>query len=110
MSKLLAFAALAFLSSPALACEFNTDCEPGSQCLKTSGNIYGVCAGGIEPGNRNDRVPVEDPLDLNHSTGNTCSFDVDCGVNAKCVKSNGAIRGERTTSVNAQSPFFRQCS
>ena len=43
------------------ACQFDTDCEPGSKCLKASGSIYGVCVGGISPGNRNDRQPVYSP-------------------------------------------------
>lgn len=89
---LIVFAVVAVGPFSAFGCEFNTDCEPGSQCLKGAGSIYGVCAGGISPGNSNDQTPVEDPLDL-ESTGNTCSFDLDCGINAKCVKSGYAIDG-----------------
>ena len=33
-------------AAPAMACSFDTDYQPGSQCLKASGSIYGVCAGG----------------------------------------------------------------
>lgn len=80
-------AALMFGSS-AFSCQFTTDCQPGSQCLKQSGSLYGVCAGGISPGNSNDRVPVQAPLDLNKSYGNTCSFNTDCGPGSACVKSN----------------------
>lgn len=85
--------ALALSPSIALACSFDTDCEPGSKCLKSSGSIYGVCAGGISPGNRNDRSPVEAPLDINRTYGNTCSFDTDCGPGSRCIKSNGSING-----------------
>jgi hypothetical protein len=74
------------LASPALACSFDTDCQPGSQCLKSSGSIYGICAGGLSPGNANDRQPVTSPLDINRTYGNTCSFDTDCGPGSRCVK------------------------
>ena len=77
----------------ALACSFDTDCSPGSKCVKASGQIYGVCAGGISPGNANDRQPVYSPLDPNRTTGNTCSFDIDCGPGSKCVKSQSSIYG-----------------
>ena len=90
----LAVIVLATFSNAAAACEFDTDCESGSQCLKSPGNIYGVCAGGIDPGNSSDQKPVYKPLDLNHFTEDTwCSFDLDCGINAKCVKGDGAIVG-----------------
>ena len=35
----------------ASACSFDTDCQIGSKCLKQSGSIYGICAGGMSPGN-----------------------------------------------------------
>jgi len=81
------------LSSGADACEFDTDCEPGSKCLKSDGQLYGVCVGGISPGNANDRVPVESPLDPNGTVGNTCEFNTDCGPGSQCVKPNGGIYG-----------------
>ena len=69
-----------------LACSFDTDCSPGSKCIKSSGSIYGVCAGGISPGNSNDQQPVDDPLDTNRTVGNTCSFDTVCGPGGKWCK------------------------
>jgi hypothetical protein len=80
-------------SSSSFACSFDTDCQVGSRCLKTSGQIYGICAGGLFPGNQNDRQPVHVPLDLDRSYGNTCSFDIDCGVSNRCLKSSGSITG-----------------
>ena len=81
------------LPSLALACSFDTDCNPGSKCLKSQGAIYGVCHGGISPGNKNDKQPVTAPLDTNRTYGNTCSFDTDCGPGSKCAKENGSIKG-----------------
>jgi hypothetical protein len=81
------------LSSSSYACSFDTDCEVGSKCLKQRGQIEGVCIGGLFPGNKNDRAPVKDWLDLNGTAGNTCSFDIDCGPGSACIKSRGAIEG-----------------
>ena len=84
------FATLVCASAqPSLACQFDTDCEPGSICEKSSGSLYGVCLGGISPGNSNDREPVYSPLDLNETYGDTCQFDVDCGPGSSCVKDGG---------------------
>lgn len=77
------------IPSIAIACSFDTDCNPGSQCIKQSGSIYGVCYGGISPGNRNDRQPVYAPTDLNGTYGNTCSFNTDCGPGSACLKKGG---------------------
>lgn len=76
-----------------IACQFDTDCGVGSTCLKSSGSIYGICAGGMTPGNNHDRVPVRDPLDPNRSVGNTCNWDTDCGPGNSCLKGAGQIKG-----------------
>ena len=75
------------------ACMFNTDCAIGSTCLKASGALYGICVGGMFPGNDNDNQPVYDPFDLDGTYGNTCSFDLDCGISNKCVKGQGQLYG-----------------
>jgi hypothetical protein len=75
------------------ACQFDTDCQVGSKCLKQSGQLYGMCVGGMQPGNNFDQRPVRDPLDINHSAGNTCQFDPDCGPGSKCMKTSGQLYG-----------------
>lgn len=87
------FLVLTICSTGANACSFDTDCEVGSKCVKSDGALYGICAGGLFPGNDNDDEPVENPLDLDGTYGNTCSFDVDCGVSNKCYKESGSIYG-----------------
>jgi hypothetical protein len=76
------------LSNAAYACQFDTDCWPGSKCVKSGGSIYGICAGGLFPGNSNDETPVYSPLDPNGTVGDTCNFDVDCGPGNHCFKQN----------------------
>jgi len=95
MLKPLMACVLAGLLSPSvgLACQFDTDCDVGSKCLKNPGSIYGICAGGMSPGNDGDRNAVYDPLDPNETVGDTCSFDVDCGPGNKCLKARGQIKG-----------------
>lgn len=92
LSKLVVFLVLV-APGISFACSFDTDCSVGSKCIKGMGQIYGYCAGGLNPGNDNDRVPVTDPLDPNGTAGNTCSFDTDCGPTSKCLKEPGFIKG-----------------
>lgn len=86
----------------AQACAFDVDCTPGNRCIKSSGGLYGVCAGGLNPGNKHDSAPVYSPLDLNRTYGNTCSFDVDCGPGSICFKGRYGVEGacmRRATSL-----------
>ena len=71
------------------ACAFDTDCEVGSKCVKSGGALYGICVGGLNPGNSNDDEPKKFFPDINGTYGDTCSFDTDCGPGGKCIKGNG---------------------
>lgn len=78
--------AIAFLGE-ANACMFSTDCEAGSHCQKSLGELYGVCVGGIHPGNRYDQKPIHSPSYPKY--GDTCRFNTDCGPGTECVKTGG---------------------
>jgi hypothetical protein len=80
----LAALALALSSVQAMACTFDTDCSPGSKCVKPSGHVIGMCTGGQFPGNRYDQKPYRDPFDPNRTAGKTCSFNIECGPGNHC--------------------------
>ena len=82
-----------FLAGAANACSFDTDCDVRSKCAKRPGQIYGICVGGLNPGNDGDREPVYSPTDPNQTTGDTCQFSTDCGPGSLCLKGAGHIRG-----------------
>lgn len=90
------------IEAVAWGCSFDTDCQVGSKCEKPQGSIYGVCKGGLYPGNSNDDKPVKAFPDLDKTYGNTCSFDLDCGISNKCVKKSGSIYGVCLTKEDKQ--------
>lgn len=69
----------------ALACQFDTECMPGSSCVKSANGLFGVCAGGLSPGNANDRNPPP-RVDSSDKRGMPCSFDLECGIGGRCEK------------------------
>jgi hypothetical protein len=75
---------MAISFSIANACQFNTDCDVGSKCIKRSGGLYGYCMGGMNPGNSYDREPA---TDIRGGGGWTCSFNTDCDPGYMCAKS-----------------------
>lgn len=91
--KKLIFAIGLLFGGELLACQFNTDCNPGSQCLKSGYGMYGVCVGGTNPGNSNDQKPVYNSFNRDDRVGNTCNFDTQCGYGRRCVKSGYNLQG-----------------
>jgi hypothetical protein len=85
--------ALALAATESHACQFDTDCSVGSVCLKRGYNMYGVCAGGMQPGNSYDRIPTYNELQPQRNSGGTCQFDVQCGPGGSCVKSGFNMLG-----------------
>jgi hypothetical protein len=81
--------ALAFSGVQATACTFDTDCSPGSKCVKPTGHVLGMCTGGQFPGNQYDQKPYTDPFDPNRTAGKTCSFNNDCGPGNHCAMGLG---------------------
>lgn len=78
----------------ALPCTSNLDCEIGSSCLKSGGFLQpGVCIGGMNPGNKHDKAPVYNPNDRSDTIGETCSYDLDCGMGRRCLKSGYNMYG-----------------
>jgi hypothetical protein len=75
----------------AAACQFDLDCSSGGKCLKDFGASYGVCYGGARPGSDGDRRPGPVRGDPNHTAGNTCSVDAECGAGNQCLK---AVSGQ----------------
>jgi hypothetical protein len=87
----LAALALALSSTQAMTCALDTDCSPGSSCVKSSGHVIGMCAGGPFPGNKYDRKPYTDPADPNRTSGKTCSFNIECGPGSHCQMGSGTF-------------------
>lgn len=82
-------------AAPSFACNYDTDCMPGSKCVK-SGSVKGVCTGGMFPDTTSDRRAVYNPTDPNDKVGNKCAYHTDCGPLSTCDKPNGSIYGNCT--------------
>jgi hypothetical protein len=87
--SMITIAALILCTTRTIACTFDTDCSPGSTCVKSSGQVLGICTGGRFPGNRYDQKPYSDPFDPNRTVGKTCSFKIECGPGNHCAMGSG---------------------
>lgn len=91
MFKLTVLLVLATAASQ--ACVWNTDCAVGSVCERPANSLYGVCTSGFNPGNSNDRQPVQEYGDMSGKFGNTCGSSLECGIGQTCVKDGYAWKG-----------------
>src|SRR4051812_48446693 len=83
----LAAALAAALGSDARACDTKFDCAVGSSCVHTDAFSPGVCLGGMFPGNSDDSGPRSLTPISDGTRGKTCSFDTECDVGQRCLKS-----------------------
>ena len=95
MKALLSVSLLAGLlgTGVAGACAFDNDCSSGGKCVKDFGASYGVCYGGLRPGNDGDRRPGPQRGDPNHTAGNSCRVDVECGPKSACLVAPNSHEG-----------------
>ena len=78
MRSLILVTILCLTSTSAFACMYDTECEPGTMCLK------GACVR-VHSGSGDDDVPVKQ----NPSKGKTCGYDGDCDPGSRCIRGSG---------------------
>jgi hypothetical protein len=72
-------------------CTSDYQCSPGQVCAKDSLAFRGVCATSVNPYG----VPTyaqPDPASVQPGTG-ACSFDTECPIGFRCVKTSGGLKG-----------------
>ncbi len=88
MHRLLAAAAIPLillLSTDARACQNDRDCGAASRCVRTPGQLDGVCERGLAP------IQGDDPRRIGHPDrpqgleGQVCELTVDCVQGLFCV-------------------------
>jgi hypothetical protein len=69
---------LCLTSTSALACMYDTQCEPGNVCLDSN------CVR-AHSSSDDDDVPAK----RSPSKGKACGYDGDCGPGSRCIKGSG---------------------
>jgi len=81
------------LGQKAMACNFDTDCQIGFECVKTGYDLKGVCVGNrYTPDPPRDRAPYK-PKWILDKKGESCSYDIECGISRKCLKDGFSLYG-----------------
>jgi len=81
MRSLMVVTILCLTSTPAFACVFHTDCNPGATCED------GVCSDQKALQHDNDS-PSNNARDSTPMKGKRCSYDSDCSQ-GHCIKGSG---------------------
>lgn len=86
------FTASMFMSAPANACSFDTDCNIGSKCVKSATAVKGACLSGVFSGGSTlDLLSYsgESTNGANSTYGKSCTFNKECGDGLNCRKAGG---------------------
>jgi len=78
MRSLIVVTILCLVSTPAFACVFHTDCNPGAKC------VDGVCSDKLRSDNDDQPSGNNTPM----KRGKTCYYDSDCNKGS-CIKGSG---------------------
>jgi hypothetical protein len=73
------------LSADAPACQTDRDCGGAGRCVKTWGQIDGVCERGLPPIQGDDPRPVGHPDRPRSAEGQACELTVDCVQGLVCA-------------------------
>jgi hypothetical protein len=93
MNRIGLMVVLALVSSPALACKSDVDCDIGSKCLMQSGQTEGSCTTTRKPGHVDNGGLSHDPTDPSKTNASSCDVDLDCGPMGRCLRSPGKVTG-----------------
>ncbi|HEY8152881.1 MAG TPA: hypothetical protein VII72_01995 [Myxococcota bacterium] len=78
-------ASILLLGVDAVACQTDTDCSAASRCIRTFGQLEGVCERGISPVQGVERRPLGAPGTPKGEEGHPCELEEDCGSGLHCV-------------------------
>jgi hypothetical protein len=84
-----ALAALLVLPGEASACEGDGDCPGHSRCVRSFGQLSGVCERAASSSERREPRRVGDPREPGGSVGAPCDFESDCADGLRCVRQSG---------------------